>query len=331
MLDYADIQGPLLYSYRLPYGRFLFLNLTDAPKARRLLEELAPLITTGAAFARPVTQTLNVAFTRSAFAALELPQELLASFPPEFLDGMINRAGALGDVGSSAPDQWDAMWRGRVDVWLAIQTATAAERDALQAQVDALIAETGGAVVAGVQEAAALVVGGAPVAMEHFGFADGSSQPDFTGAPPSHMPGNGKPGKDGWEAIAAGEFVLGWANEAGEMSDAPEPPILARNGSFLVYRKLEEHVRAFRDYVARAGALYPGGPEKLMAKMTGRWRDGTPVMLSPDKPDPAFAGDLKQYNAFDYADDPEGLRCPVGAHVRRTNPRRRRTRCCRRR
>ena len=44
-------------------------------------------------------------------------------------------------------------------------------------------------------------------------------------------------------------------------------------------------------------------------------------MLRPDAPDPALGNDKERANDFRYGDDPLGLRCPRGAHVRRTNPR----------
>ena len=53
----------------------------------------------------------------------------------------------------------------------------------------------------------------------------------------------------------------------------------------------------------------------------GRWPDGTPLSVSPDGPDPAISGDPARINDFRFADDPDGLRCPVGAHIRRANPR----------
>src|SRR5207237_396510 len=57
---------------------------------------------------------------------------------------------------------------------------------------------------------------------------------------------------------------------------------------------------------------------KLAAKMVGRWPGGAPLVLSPDVDDPALAG----ANDFAYHDaDPHGLRCPLGSHVRRANPR----------
>jgi hypothetical protein len=53
----------------------------------------------------------------------------------------------------------------------------------------------------------------------------------------------------------------------------------------------------------------------------GRWRSGCPVDLSPDKDDPAIAADPHRRNNFTYAGDDQGLRCPLGAHLRRSNPR----------
>jgi deferrochelatase/peroxidase EfeB len=55
--------------------------------------------------------------------------------------------------------------------------------------------------------------------------------------------------------------------------------------------------------------------------VVGRWHDGTPLSLSPDNPDHQIAQDRNRINDFRFADDPEGLRCPLGSHVRRTNPR----------
>ena len=60
----------------------------------------------------------------------------------------------------------------------------------------------------------------------------------------------------------------------------------------------------------------------LAAKIVGRWRDGTPLDVSADRPDPAVVADKTRNNAFDYGADPAGLKCPIGAHVRRMNPRR---------
>jgi deferrochelatase/peroxidase EfeB len=67
-------------------------------------------------------------------------------------------------------------------------------------------------------------------------------------------------------------------------------------------------------------------PELLAAKICGRWRNGTPLALSPDTDRPPGKIPLEQLNNFEYVNpdgsgDPKGLRCPVGAHMRRINPR----------
>jgi hypothetical protein len=81
------------------------------------------------------------------------------------------------------------------------------------------------------------------------------------------------------------------------------------------------HVGAFRAMIAEHGRRYPGGPELLAAKIVGRWRDGTPLSLSPTRQDPDISGNPERVNDFSYANDPHGLRCPLGAHIRRVAPR----------
>ena len=62
--------------------------------------------------------------------------------------------------------------------------------------------------------------------------------------------------------------------------------------------------------------------EKLLgAKMVGRWPSGAPLALAPTHDDPKLGRDAGRHNDFGYADDPRGLKCPVGAHARRANPR----------
>ena len=61
-------------------------------------------------------------------------------------------------------------------------------------------------------------------------------------------------------------------------------------------------------------------PGELRAKILGRWPDGTPLASSPVE-DPLISNSRRRSNEFLYADDPNGLACPLGAHVRRANPR----------
>ena len=94
----------------------------------------------------------------------------------------------------------------------------------------------------------------------------------------------------------------------------------------MVFRKLYQDAAAFRRYlVTAAKALYRSDDayhqELVAAKMMGRWRSGCPVELSPEHDDLSIAGDPQRRNNFTYEGDDDGLRCPLGAHLRRTNPR----------
>jgi Dyp-type peroxidase family len=200
-------------------------------------------------------------------------------------------------------------------------------------------------------------VNGEPSPTEHFGYVDGISNPFFKGsdAHEETMMGGGKVTTEppetrrGWEPLEPGEFLLGHEDEAFESPEAPDPALLSRNGTFLVYRKLHQNVGSFDEYLARVGATFPGGPEALAAKFVGRWRNGAPLTSFPTEAEAkefavkwqrakgaitaakttsereaakhTFARLNAQFTAFDYTKDLDGGRCPVGAHIRRANPR----------
>jgi Dyp-type peroxidase family len=168
---------------------------------------------------------------------------------------------------------------------------------------------------------------------EHFGFRDGISQPIIEGS--------GRIGpKD--DVVKAGEFIFGYENEFGVYPDTPlivkdqgnlnilAPDAggsglkdLGRNGSFLVMRQLEQDVDKFWSFLNEKTKNPDGSPNeeeslKLGAKIMGRWQSGAPITLFPDK-DPGVISDI---NDFGYAKfDPDGLKCPFGSHLRRSNPR----------
>jgi Dyp-type peroxidase family len=151
-------------------------------------------------------------------------------------------------------------------------------------------------------------------AHDHFGFRDRLSQPVIEGAGEEPTPGSGAP-------LKAGEFILGYPDEFGPSANLPQPEILSRNGSYMAYRRLQEHVGRFRDFL-RQNAQTPEEQELLAAKLMGRWRSGAPLVLSPDKDDPQLAADPKRNNAFNYQEmDPQGYAVPLGSHARRMNPR----------
>jgi Dyp-type peroxidase family len=323
-LDETDIQGLVLRGYNLPFARFLFLKFTDAARGREFVGRLLGRITTGERWDEGKPDwTLNIAFTHSGLVNLNLPDPSLLSFPVEFVQGMRARAEILNDVGKNAPENWDPFWRkGRVDVWLALNAKSKPILETMSAELQTTLSETGGAEVIGSQDAGALWIDGAWSSKEHFGYTDGFGNPDYLGVERHTQPGQGKlADHGGWTPLATGELLLGYADEAGELPVAPVPHILANNGTFMVYRKLKENVDSFRRYLEDAGRRYAGGKEKLASKFIGRWRDGTPVELSPGQPDRDLVKDDDRNVNFTYRGDPKGSRCPIGAHIRRTNPR----------
>src|SRR5262249_53329538 len=134
--------------------------------------------------------------------------------------------------------------------------------------------------------------------------------------------GSGIPGTNPSEPpLKAGEFVLGYVDEMGDIAPAPQPEILGRNGTFVALRKLHQRVADFRKFL-KANSSNPEEEELLAAKMMGRWRSGAPLALSPKEDDPALGADPERNNNFQFYDDDKiGFKTPPGCHIRRTNPR----------
>lgn len=300
-LELEDIQGLVARGYPdLRAAAFLVLEVADAAPARRWLGSIAKAVTTG--HQRPTHRAVNVAVTASGLSRLGLPADVLAGFSTEFRQGMPepSRARVLGDVDASSPATWS--WGGPdgrpVHLLLLLYGRGPAE-------LDALLAEHGSA--PGLHVLAHLDTVDLGV-YEHFGFHDGISQPIVEGLSKKAPAAS---------TIRAGEFVLGYPNEYGQPSSAPA---FGRNGTYLVFRQLEQDVEGFWRYCQEATCDHAGGEASvaLAARMVGRWPSGAPLVLSPDRDDPALAG----ANDFGYLPrDPYGERCPIGAHIRRTNPR----------
>ena len=152
-----------------------------------------------------------------------------------------------------------------------------------------------------------------PTGRTSFGFKDGIGQPavEGSGIPPTNP--QERP-------IKAGEIILGYPDETGELPPMPTPEVLGRNGTYVVFRKLHTRVAAYRQYL-RAKAASREEEALLGAKMVGRWQSGAPLALSPERDDPELGADPTRNNDFLYGDDPRGFKCPAGAHARRANPR----------
>src|SRR5246127_1163149 len=324
-----DIQDNVVAPILMRYGRHIFVKFLDGAKGREWLRDMVKRVNTrsqehGTRF------TVNIGFTYEGLKALGLSQHSLDSFPEAFRIGMRGRAHVVGDVGVHAPQHWEgglggpdihAMGWIRTDSGEGREEATRIVRDEMEA--------TGGVEIRFVQDTMAIAhENGIGSEGEHFGFADPISQPPIEGAAAPAYPGDGVLEPNGtWRRLKPGEFVLGYEDEADSIgAQTPEPLELRLNGTYMVFRKLYQDVAAFRRYLATAAkALYGCDDhyhrELVAAKIMGRWRSGCPVDLSPDKDDPAIAADPRRRNNFTYAGDDQGLRCPLGSHLRRSNPR----------
>lgn len=323
-LNLSDIQGFVARGYNFRYASYLLVEIPDYKSGREFVGRVTERVTNAQPWPRgnKPQSTLNIGFTWQGFARLGLPDATLMSFPTEFSQGMRCRNRILGDVGKNDPTNWEPVWRQEIHAWLAIHALTPEALARRMDEVARWMEETRGARLLYTQPAAAIYIDGERTAKEHFGYTDGFGNPDFAGVERDTIPGQGKLMPDGaWAPLATGEFLLGYPDEAQELPACPVPYLLGINGAYMAYRKLHENVASFRRYLAEHGARYPGGPEKLAAKFVGRWRDGTPVELSPDRSDPELVRDPRRNTAFTYGQDLGGVRCPVGAHVRRANPR----------
>jgi Dyp-type peroxidase family len=315
--DLADIQGNVLRGYTYPRAAYLFLRIDDNDQARALMARMLPFVTSAEPWTDgPPPTVLHVALTYAGLAKLGLRQEILDSFPEEFREGMAARADRLGDRGPSGPEHWEpGLGTGEAHVLVTVYALDEEKLDVARMALKGVGHE--GAVTVVHEQRAAAMEGG----KDHFGFFDGIAQPAIDGGGVEGRPGDGQPaGRGRWRDVAPGEFLLGHRDEDGALPDAPMAPFDV-NGTFMVYRKLAMDVAAFRRAVAEWGARYPGGPDMLMAKIVGRWQDGTPLSVSPEHPDAELVEDPLRINDFTYRDDPAGMKCPLGAHIRRANPR----------
>ena len=316
MLELEDIQHIVLTRAPAQTGRYEFLTFRDPQSARAWLAALVPTVQSAAAMVSSLDQDdrwVTVAFTWNGLRALGLDEASLDSFPEEFKQGMVARAEILGDVGPNHPDNWvDGLASPDLHAIIILFARDDAERKRCEARYEQVVAT-----VPGVERLSSLLLNATPpfnYAHDHFGYRDRLSQPVIAGSGEEATPGSGPP-------LKAGEFILGYPDEEGVVADAPTPDVLARNGSYMAYRRLRQHVGAFRAFL-RDNADTPEERELLAAKLMGRWRSGAPLVLSPDRDDPELGADPRRNNDFNYAAmDPHGYAAPVGSHARRMNPR----------
>ena len=311
VLDLDDIQSGALHERPSPYvGSYLLVRIDDRASGRELVRRLLPLVDSGRPSSDPDRDAwITVAFTYEGLKALGVPQDSLDSFAPEFRQGMAARAAELGDVGESGPDNWEQpLGSGDVHIAIAAISPDAARLEAVLERARRARHEVPGVELIWRQDCYQL-----PNGRTSFGFKDGIGQPaiEGSGIPPTNP-------KE--RPLKAGEIILGYPDETGELSPMPTPDVLGRNGTYIVFRKLHTRVAAYRQYL-RERASSREEEARLGAKMLGRWQSGAPLALTPESDDEELGADPGRNNDFLYADDPRGFKCPAGSHARRANPR----------
>jgi Dyp-type peroxidase family len=312
VLELDDIQSGVLRPRPTPYvATYVLFRIDERTAGRELMRRLSGVVSSAAhPESSPRDTWISVALTFQGLKALGVPQASLNSFSPQFQEGMAARAKKLGDTGESGPENWERPL-GSPDVHVVV-TALSTETGHLESAMERArkaYRELPGIAAIWRQDCRVR-----PHEREAFGFRDGISHPAVEGSGiPSTNP-NERP-------FQAGEFVLGYPDEMGETPSIPQPEILGRNGSYVVFRKLHQRVAAFRRYL-KENSTSPDAEELLAAKMMGRWRSGAPLALCPMHDNRELGADPTRNNDFLFKqDDPIGYNTPAGSHIRRMNPR----------
>lgn len=328
-----DIQGNIVRGYSIHHVRYLCLEISNQRAAQQFLADSVsgdnpdvPSIQRETQWAETPSSCFNIAFTYEGLKALGVSNTHLASFPSEFVEGMAARALKIGDFGESAPETWPSPFDSleRIHIIASIYSDDADELDRIEAQVGKAFEVLGSR--DGRDLAKSKVI---------FGYVDSISQPKFGGIHDRSQDGNNE------LLDPLGTILLGYPTRLeGIRFSVPTPEALGFNGSFNAFRVLAQDAAGFEDFLTEAaefllkhpevedvlpvGGAKQVGPnltkkealrEIVAAQIVGRWRNGVPYETSPDTMDPDPKVSLTN---FDYS---YTSRCPVGAHMRRCNPR----------
>jgi Dyp-type peroxidase family len=350
-----DIQGLISRGYdSLNSACYILVQITDAQPAKEYFNILIDKYITSAdkSTIKELTpngdpkKAVQIAFTHTGLINLNLSKDSLATFSREFIEGISHRypdrdnpgnniyerSNILGDTRRNHPDNWH--WGNKdypVDCVLMLFAET-------NPDLDLLIDEVYDTINQGVRfiYKAGTIQYQKDISKEHFGFQDGISQPIMKGFSQSLGETNNQ------ALINPGEFILGHINAYDNFSPSPYVDIsesesallpllpgfsdkkdLGKNGTYLVFRQIEQHVEKFWNFnyhnSREAGVSNAAKATTLASKMVGRWPDGQPLVTCPEGSE---SMDENSLHNFSYAlQDQQGIRCPLGAHIRRTNPR----------
>ncbi len=330
LVDYADVQGLMRFGYgRMTSASYALVRVKNVAAAKAWLRSAA--VTSAVAQTPPPKTALNIAFTAPGLRALGISESIIAGFSREFRTGMSKdyRTRLLGDVGRNAPEHWD--WGGPgSEPHLLVMFFAEPEH------FDSFVQSTKGNSWSDAFEEVMWLGTSNLDGDEPFGFADGISQPQLDWEQQRQTPCT----QLEYTNIAAlGEFLLGYRNEYGKITDrplldpdaanaellpavdAPAKKDLGRNGTYLVMRQLEQDVRKFWQFLYQHADGNFAEASQLGAKMVGRTQAGDSLVPIQEETIPGIDPTAVKQNQFTYESDAAGVRCPFGAHIRRANPR----------
>lgn len=310
---------------RSKHGKALLLRFASKEQALDFVARVKPHVSFGEHAER--TRVCALAFSARGLTKLGID---VSTFPIAFREDSVQRARKLGD--RSADMLWGGAEAVAYDAIALLYGANAAELAQLSADIDANAIE---------HRPIEFQPNVGDQMREPFGFVDGISQPILRDA--SKL----DPMRRLDQLIAPGEVVLGHADDSSytprtasvQSREDPQDHLpqashdqnlhdFGKDGTFLVVRQLRQKVDAFNTYLRdtaqdpRVRAAAGGDDEArqgwVAAKLMGRWRNGTSLVRFPNSPGPDAAPD----NDFRYGiEDPDGVACPFGSHIRRANPR----------
>jgi Dyp-type peroxidase family len=344
----GDIQGDILVGLLKKVEKFVFFTIGDTQEDKdsfraflrtlqittmqECLDQRAAVTASRAAGSTALLSTpgLNVAFTRTGLQVLGAA-EFAAD---QFNAGM---AGSRATLADPEPHTWTILGPNQpVHGVFLVAGATEAEVDNT---IALRLAPAGANGWSHVHTEVGRVRPEPVAGHEHFGYADGVSQPAVRGliAPGEPLdpttgpdPDQAEPGRD---LLWPGEFVFGYSGQDGNADDlteegpSPEPDTdFTRNGAFLVFRRLAQEVPEFDLSVKQAAAsLDPTGVEPsadlMGAQLVGRWKSGAPLINAAHADEPSVAEGTRGALDFEFDGDRQGLICPWAAHIRKAYPR----------
>ncbi len=300
------------------------LAIADPVRARRWLAAVANEITLASnkdpKDRHDKTEHINVGFTYRGLRSLQLDAKYLSIFhvkAPAFTEGAWFRAARrLGDTLESDTDFWDDPFQ--PDSSHVILLLHAESEEALDDTVKRLREYGGADGLSGWDEAfdAAHITDDPDDRRAHFGLKDGITRVHIEGIYQGDDPNMHKPG----------ELLLGYTNDEGfnpwVLAKQPdEVGEFFKDGSFGVFRKMEQDEAAFNTFVGLCAAALGETREYVLSKFVGRWPDGQVIDAKSHSIPPKALPKGGRVDDFDFSQDDRAIGCPFGSHIRRMNPR----------